>query len=243
MEEQQWDKLAAEKKDEPAWFIYYINSIYNTLIKKTLDKAEGSILKTDLWNESIAPERNIINQIKGYKISGMDLSSVVIEKCKNNPLLNEVKQGDIRNIPFEPSAFDFILDISTIDHIPEEDAEKVIKEYSRVLKKGGKVLIIFWKQSFIRNVKEFIRNLNKTREKHQFYYSYNNLRQIILNNRLEIDYELKFGMILNFMSILTNWIYRKLPNSFYDKLISKEFKPKWLLSTNTGMGAFICKKK
>lgn len=123
-----------------------IHKYYLVLSQQTVGKFENpKVLKTDCWNETEngLPEGGIIPQIKGKKVL-IEYQQSNIESAKRNyPQLNIVK-GDIRKLPFADLEFDVILDLSTLDHIPEEDIEKALKEYNRVLKDGGYLLLITW---------------------------------------------------------------------------------------------------
>jgi SAM-dependent methyltransferase len=100
-----------------------------------------AILKTDLFNEteSLPIPGGIIKHIPGAVIA--------IEKDQGR--VNRAREmgitaycADIRAIPIDDSRFDLILDFSTIDHVSEY--MDVLAEYSRVLRAGGKLAIVYW---------------------------------------------------------------------------------------------------
>ena len=98
---------------------------------------EAKILKADCFNEA----RNVFPVVPLYR------NAICVEI--NQDLVNEAKEkginavlGDIRNLSFEDESFDLVVDLSTIDHIWE--VEKVIKEYNRVLRPKGILLIVCW---------------------------------------------------------------------------------------------------
>lgn len=112
-----------------------------------------SLLQTDLWTESVARSRQLLEGAlhlawsKGYFTSyyttcGMDVSRVT---CKLAAPQTEahIVQADIRGLPFRPETFDLIFDPSTIDHVPLEDAIGVLGQYHRCLRPGGIVVLIF----------------------------------------------------------------------------------------------------
>jgi len=47
------------------------------------------------------------------------------------------------NPPFKNKSFDFILDISTIDHLPKEQTRLVMEKYRSILKDDGILLVVF----------------------------------------------------------------------------------------------------
>ncbi len=101
-------------------------------------KPEYMVFKADLWNESHEGER--LYDIPG-RIYSVEFSWFRTERAKCQP--NQTKIcGNIRGLPFKEGIFDVALDLSTIDHTC--GPEHTIKEYSRVLKPGGKVLVASW---------------------------------------------------------------------------------------------------
>ncbi len=150
-----WDKQASAKKefdvelvDKTRFVSDYFNRVCFGLFKKFIDKSGSPVvLKTDLWNESVSTEREMLAYFKKACQVGTDISSVV---CKGAYARNKalfVSQGDVRNLPLKDGSFDVILDISTIDHVSEDDAVKVIAEYSRLLSKNG-VLFLLYAQKY-----------------------------------------------------------------------------------------------
>lgn len=77
-----------------------------------------------------------INGLKelGYtQIIGLDLFDEIADKSTN------YVRGSIDELPFEENVFDFVYCTSCVNYL--EDVESGIKEMSRVLKKGGILLI------------------------------------------------------------------------------------------------------
>ncbi|GAH89072.1 unnamed protein product, partial [marine sediment metagenome] len=68
---------------------------------------------------------------KGFDIIGIDL----------NYSSEYVKNGDIREMPFEDGEFNLVLCLDVLEHINISDHKKASNELRRVTKKGG--LIIF----------------------------------------------------------------------------------------------------
>jgi len=145
-----WDNQASTKKkfdvvlvDKTRFVSDYFNNVCFSLFEKFIDKTGSPlVLKTDLWNESVSIEREMLAYFKEARQFGTDISNIV---CKGAYARNKtlfVSQGDVRNLPFKDGSFDVILDISTIDHVSEADAVKVINEYSRLLSKNGVLFLL-----------------------------------------------------------------------------------------------------
>lgn len=150
-----WDKQASTKKqfdielvDKTRFVADYFNEVCLRLLREFVGNFEkATVLKTDLWNESVSIEREVLGYFKSSCQVGTDISGVVC-KCaydRNRALF--VSQSDVRNLPFKDGCFDVILDISTIDHVCEDDAIKVLAEYSRLLSVGG-VLFLMYAQKY-----------------------------------------------------------------------------------------------
>ena len=81
----------------------------------------------------------------GAKVYSFDLSSAVEANYKNNmPHQNlTLFQGDILDIQFKDEFFDISLCLGVLQHTP--DTSESIKELTRVLRKGGKLVIDHYK--------------------------------------------------------------------------------------------------
>jgi len=109
-----------------------------------------NMLKTDLWNEGVEYDRDILTEASKIRIKkrlfAMDVSPKICSLAKkrlNNRVEVEIVCASLTNPPFKNQSFDFILDISTIDHLPAEKTNLVIKGYRSVLKDWGALLLIF----------------------------------------------------------------------------------------------------
>jgi len=113
--------------------------IHQYYLEKTKQLSNDSykILKTDIDNE-VYNSPNIANNIKG----DVFLLEYNINLVRHSNIKKNLINGDIRYLPYKNNTFDLIIDLSTIDHVPE--TIQVINEYNRVLKKNGTILIFVW---------------------------------------------------------------------------------------------------
>jgi ubiquinone/menaquinone biosynthesis C-methylase UbiE len=95
---------------------------------------KGSTLKTDAWQEH--KNDGTFIQADYY----VEILPNVVTKAKS--LGFNVIEGTILNLPFEDNTFDTLIDTSTIDHVL--NFKDVLKEYKRVLKEDGSILITVW---------------------------------------------------------------------------------------------------
>lgn len=79
---------------------------------------------------------------KGFKIIGIDISEKCIEiATKNNPKI-QFEIGDFTNINFEDNYFDGLVSYYSILDSPKIYLDKILKEFARVLKKNGHLLLV-----------------------------------------------------------------------------------------------------
>lgn len=247
-----WNQQARKslRSIPPKWFLYYIGNSYLRAVKiglKYLNRKKINLLKTDLWNEGIEHQRDILSYFQNnekFNLYGIDISPVVISQAKLRLKNVQIKQGDIRNLPFESDFFDIVLDLSTLDHLSQNEVKNALKEYERVLKKNGILVLIFWHDSlFLKYVATPIRKLLKI--KLNTYFSLKEIKNII-EGKFKILEEYSIGTLLSFPGI--GFIFNALP-SFIQKVFLNFFLrleyskiSKLLLKNFSALYAIIGKK-
>jgi 2-polyprenyl-3-methyl-5-hydroxy-6-metoxy-1,4-benzoquinol methylase len=111
----------------------------------------------------------------GHRVFGIDFCPKLIEAAKNlerkRPLGIKYFIGDFRKTDFPSSFFDAILSHQTINEIP--DPEKAFKEFSRILKRGGKLVCLFLHPCFEiqpqKNISLAATYFQKTKIKKEYY--------------------------------------------------------------------------
>lgn len=81
------------------------------------------------------------------KVHGIDLSEKMLDKTKKRAIKNgysnfDLKIGDARNLPYPDETFDVVYNSYMLDLIPLADMPVVLKEFHRVLKKGGRLVLL-----------------------------------------------------------------------------------------------------
>ena len=71
------------------------------------------------------------------KVVGVDLETTLETDNRQNPF---GVRGDVSRLPFPGSYFDMVISRSVIEHL--ESPEQVFREFARVLKPGGKAVVI-----------------------------------------------------------------------------------------------------
>lgn len=97
------------------------------------------------------------------KIVALDLSfnslKVSREQFRKSKRVNDEKvspvQGNILTMPFADDVFDLVLTCGVLEYVPLEDG---LREMARILKPGGKLILIPVKPSFVGSVLEILYN-------------------------------------------------------------------------------------
>ena len=83
---------------------------------------------------------------RGAKVSGLDLSPVLLERARHNASIAAVDidftEGDAEALPYPDGSFDAV--VSQYGHIFAPRPAVVLKEMLRVLKKGGRLAFSTW---------------------------------------------------------------------------------------------------
>ncbi len=80
---------------------------------------------------------------RGHQVTGLDLSTNMVEQARKKCPDAVLKHGDMRDMPFDDGAFDGVVSSYSIIHLTKEDMPQVFKEFSRVLTLGGVLYIGF----------------------------------------------------------------------------------------------------
>ena len=146
--------------------------------------------------------RNLL-PFKNLNLYGMDFSKEMLKQaekfCKKFDLIVNLKESDMRKLPFKDNFFDYCLCLASLHHLNKGDADKTLKEIYRILKKDGQCLISVWNKypRFIFRKKEtYISWKKKDKIYHRYYYLYNFLefKKLLLKNNFKI---IKSGKIFD----------------------------------------------
>jgi SAM-dependent methyltransferase len=224
-----WDQRVhhALKILDPAFFrkpvTKYLTEVYRLMATKGCSLGGARVIKLDLWNEGIEVERTILPYlVKTFpqkEFFAFDISESVVRMAKNK-ITKEVNllQADLLHMPFRDSSFDILLDLSTLDHVP--DVSSALKEYERVLKDKGILLLIFL-TDHVANKEECAKIDN------QFYLNVKSMKSMI-SKRFTILEEYAFwNFLISFegfrYSNYLRWFMNKI-NRYTPQLYATIFK-------------------
>ena len=83
-----------------------------------------------------------INNKDEFNAYGIDFSEGMIKQARKRYQNIKVEKMDMCNLSFQNQTFDGILSNKSLIHIPTELVSHVLKEFKRVLKYNGKLLLI-----------------------------------------------------------------------------------------------------
>ncbi|KKQ91722.1 MAG: Methyltransferase [Microgenomates group bacterium GW2011_GWC1_39_7b] len=115
------------------------SSIYKDKVKqilKMLKAGYGNLLDVGVGTGEV--EKSLQNS--KYNLFGIDIASSTI-KIISRKLIGTYKIGNILKIPFNRESMDVILALDVLEHLPTNSTFRAYSEFSRVLKKNGKLII------------------------------------------------------------------------------------------------------
>jgi len=90
----------------------------------------------------------LARKVGGGKVYGLDISPKALEKARallaRNSLLSKVQLnlGDARRLPYDNDFFDVLFSSYVLDLLESEHIPIVLSEFKRVMKPGGKVVLV-----------------------------------------------------------------------------------------------------
>lgn len=87
-----------------------------------------------------------------WKVSGLDISIPALRQYAiNNPEAFSIEHGSILGLHYSDQAFNGVYNLGVMEHFREEEIDLILKEFSRVLMPGGKILL-FWPHAYSTSV-------------------------------------------------------------------------------------------
>ena len=80
-------------------------------------------------------------------VNGIDVSMKMLERARNRISKTGQKNytlylGDCRHLPFEDGTFDILMTQYLLDILPVEDFTPILLQFKRVLKNGGRIVLV-----------------------------------------------------------------------------------------------------
>lgn len=151
----------------------------------------------------------LLSELKevGYKnLTGLDTSISALDLCKKNGINSVLLTGS--SIPLQDNKFDLVISSDVLEHI--EDQNTALKEWCRVLVKGGKLVIMVPAFQFLWSDHDVINN-------HCRRYSVGTLIEVLERNGFKIDRVTYWNFLLFFPVLFT-----RVPSNLIKKLFSSK---------------------
>lgn len=128
--------------DKPRYYNLFFDRIERYAVKQWLRKENVALDGKNLLDIGCGRGRWLrFFRCQGAETTGIDLSEEAVGKCTANGL-NAIC-GSIADMDmFQDEQFDIVTSITVLLHLPYELKECAIKEIGRVVKKGGKIVLI-----------------------------------------------------------------------------------------------------
>jgi len=131
--------------NEPNLNLEQIYQHYRDIVREHTPK-RGRILKAGAENEMASESLGIedVDVDWDTRATYLEIGQGVIDAAYKNFPLRTFIQGSIVKMEFADGVFACVIDLSTIDHLLRYDVSKAIGEYWRVLRPGGKLIMVAW---------------------------------------------------------------------------------------------------
>jgi SAM-dependent methyltransferase len=136
-----WDEIAAEWTElgrDPVWRAHS-DAVNSMLLARWLPANRlRRVLKTDLFDEAVAEGLYPVLESRAERVTGVDLSPVIVESANARYPQLEGIVADVRRLPFGDSEFDCVVSTSTLDHFDSRgEIRQGLLELRRVLSPGA----------------------------------------------------------------------------------------------------------
>jgi SAM-dependent methyltransferase len=114
----------------------------------------------------------LIDKRNGKRVlAALDLIQPVLERC--HPVMDIRVCGDIFRLPFQDNTVDGIWNVGVMEHFTHDQIDAIMREFHRVLKHGGRVVLL-WPAIFsipqrILRILEFFINLRRECDRFRFH--------------------------------------------------------------------------
>ncbi len=152
---QDWDSYWRRKPDIFGFLYEFVAGIYRrSFIKLNLERA---MRRTFRFGSSLlhagCGSGQVDQDLHGrYWIAAVDVSPQALYLySQNNPRARSIEHASIFRLPHPDQSFDGVYNLGVIEHFTREEIGSILREFHRVLRPGGKILM-FWPHKYATSV-------------------------------------------------------------------------------------------
>lgn len=208
-----------EIEDTHWWFVGRRKIVLDIFERFSLEKSTTKILDFGCNTGVLVG----ILQRDGWNISGSDISGEAIEYGQKRGIKN-LSVADGVALPYMDASFDAVLCLDVLEHI--EDDSFALKEIWRVLKPGGRAIIMVPAFRFLWGVQDVVAH-------HYRRYSIKMINELVSNGKWSIDFKSYFNFLLFPLIAIVRLLQRfwkpkrqsdfELNNKFFNFILTKIF--------------------
>lgn len=143
MEKKEYEILFELEDDY--WWYKELRGLVSSVIDKTFPDKDGIRLL-----DAGCGTGGLLAHIDIHNVYGFDISEESIKFCKIRKLRN-ILRASVSNIPFSSSSFDLVISLDVLYHLGVKNDSTVLREFYRVLAKGGVLLINLPAYNFLKS--------------------------------------------------------------------------------------------
>ncbi|WP_395739744.1 glycosyltransferase [Prosthecobacter sp.] len=144
---QNWEPYWRQKSRLSAFVYEVIATIYRRLIiRPNLERAIRREFRpgSALLHAGCGSGQIDVSLHASYQITALDISLAALELySRYNPQVHRLEQGSALALHHPDGTFDGVYNLGVVEHFSHEQIETIYREFYRVLKPGGKI-VIFW---------------------------------------------------------------------------------------------------
>ncbi len=144
---QGWDAYWNKKKETSSVVYEWIAELYRTMvIRRQLNSAIRKAFANGahLLHAGCGSGQVDTDIQREMQITAVDISVPALQLYqRHNPRAKAVRHASIFNLPFDTGTFDGVYNLGVMEHFTEDEINKILTEFHRVLQPKGK-LVLLW---------------------------------------------------------------------------------------------------
>jgi SAM-dependent methyltransferase len=147
---------------------------------------------------------------------GVDISEEALQFCRKRGLEN-VRNADLMDLPFEAGRFDFVTALDVLEHL--DDDTGALQEFRRVLKPGGRIFIFAPAHRWLWSLQDEVSH-------HKRRYVARTLREAVVSAGLEVERQTYVStFLLPVIFLGRQWLKVRL--KFREAHTENDLHPEW----------------